>query len=511
MASRRVRAKVPQSISVRETATPARPEKSKKVRSKLSIETIAEIIGEPEVTSAWKIFDISKEDHGRFVLTDCVDNNDKNRFEKVVGTIVDTKTKKIACPSCHFFELAPSGYAEGPEDLLELNEETQEIKTTTGYKFSAESTLMIPSDDGFLVRAWKDSEGVAHLSSSRKFDFLGSPIRRETGPILGDLYRSLGGLNPEGYFDPKYKYSNFVHYIFIISPHTLIASRNPTPEEYLLYLGAYSTGETVPKDFEPYPFIPPLAPTTEEAVAEKKLRAPFHLSVQEANDYINWGSYADDKALRRQFQGVPQFLRPGESIYLINTETTSKVPQRCKITSGSYQWRAWVRSFGMRLKFNLASLIDAVQNPNTRERPPYDLVNVSTDELMRTARLGKMTIPPKSGPLAKGIHKAWLTLIYAVPLHMLKEAYETYNEYMNIIERVAGNLVLVSRDQYKFVIDKMDPVYEELLRKYGNKKQSQLLDQFRQALKSLEATKVYRLNKFIDDDLKIKEKYERKA
>lgn len=395
---------------------------------------IASILGVSPARNTWQISQELLDES--LVLVNAYEPIDQNPDAKVDGTIIDVSLGKIVCPSL-WWGLTPSDSSEGKHLLSK-----------------ADSALL--GVEGFVVRAWKDAKGKAHLSPSRRVDFLASQSRREDGTDLVQLYRDLGGKEPHAFFNDQYQLSSWVHTFVISATSTLTVSRQPSfLPPVLVYMGAIDTLHGKRQQdarYEPQPRHVYATKDRNEAVAKKLPWQPAPLVGANVASYLSVGGYTDqlplvDKAI--------SFLLPGEFVIIQESNRYRMV------ASPAYLWRRQVRH-NMNVEYMLALLEDRIAGlPPARNGAPFTTKQFpvgSLDGLVWPAGnhttvarycVGKQLPPTPLQELADStpakpttaMDLALLALYYTLPLHKLPDLVDAYQQRNRWADRITDAIL----------------------------------------------------------------------
>lgn len=422
---------------------------------------------------------ISAEYANRWYLLSCKETGDKIKYGPVSGVIVDIIQKRIVCPTGYHQEIVLAN------PRLPLTASGRTMMFMDGTVADFDDVKIYPGYEGFLIRAWKDTEGQTHLSTMKHFDLRESECRRETSPLFSDLYTQFGGPDPDTLYDPKKKYSPFVHSFLLCSKHTTTVSKHPADfDEILIYLGADRSGlsDTSPEETEQIPTKPKT--TTDRSVAIRD-RIPFEPTpfarVEDINSFLNTG-YGSHPLL-------------GESVLMYHRDGS-----KYRVLSPAYLWRLTIRT-ELNLQFNFTSLLTRARKDDTTLRLPLPdsggYPDSSDEDILRTIKAGQPVLPaigPKSSLITKPTRTAWFALLYALPQSLLLDAYPILNTFNQQMLMVESQIIKYIRGEIK--CKGRNDTLEGLAIKHGGEPPHTLACNIKRIVREMQPREVHRLAKY---------------
>jgi hypothetical protein len=436
----------------------------------------AEVLG-IENSAAWGIVSTD----GDLVMIHHKPEADLLKYGDIRGLVIDTKTKTLVCKSYGYTPIVKTdgmihadnklklGDENGNSHFIDLNDPSNHFKV--GF-------------EGPLINVFKHN-GMVYRSTRKRLD----PLRSRWGNSRSflQMYWELDGPNDDELFDSTKDYSPYCHSFILVHPEVLVASKVPTEEGFLVYLGATKMDWVEREEFCPYPL------DQVEMVAKTPPIQPLGtMTLEQANHHLEQGFYTIDN-----MEDIDPRLMPGEFV-ILHTPT-----QLLRIQSTPYTWRLEMRDNNPNLYHRFCQLIThSYQESSHQNYPvvtPYDMRSIREN-----IKISPYVVWPQDSSVIvdfsdrdERTKNIWLCFLNSVPLNRQKEVVtffdKLYRDRAELIGwlRTLGTInKLESTDYSKRVINIVETAHKFA---QGNKDRGKNFD--RQG-------KMLTLKKMVDDNIR---------
>lgn len=310
---------------------------------------VATVLGLPDVAD-WMILDIDKEAGLALAHYDETVAN-MAKYGSIRGHVVDYNKGALVCssfgytPTCTLDKIVPQFTGN-----LELTDEHTERHTFLGGNYFFRIGF-----EGVIIRVFKFG-GKVYRSSHKRLN--PSESRWGTSDTFIEIYDRLQGPDPESLFNPKAKYSPWVHSFLLVDPKLLVGTKQDVGTGYIVHINSERMWD---KENCPYPIeevddemavinSTPYMPECGQ-ITKPFIFKPTDMNVSEANDHLALGFWAPIN--------VPDpRLSHGEFLVLYQKDAKSGVRPYFKIMSSAYRWRTLLRDDNQNVKHQFFLLLN---------------------------------------------------------------------------------------------------------------------------------------------------------
>lgn len=321
---------------------------------------VAAVLGLPDVTD-WAIIDADKETGLALAHYDETKAN-MSKYGHIRGVVVDYNKGVVVCssfgytPTCTLDKIVPQFTGN-----LELTDEHANQHT-----FLKDNYFFRIGFEGVIIRVFK-FDGKTYRSSHKRLDPSGS--RWGTSDTFIEIYDRLQGPDPNTLFNPKAKYSPWVHSFLLVDKKLLVGTKQDVGTGYIVHINSERmwSKENCPYPVEEVDDEMAVINSTPYMPECGKIDKPFifkptDMNIAEANEHLALGFWGPID--------IPDpRLSTGEFLVLYQKDEKSGVRPYFKVMSPAYRWRTLLRDDNQNIKHQFYFLLnDSYLETKTKSR-----------------------------------------------------------------------------------------------------------------------------------------------